>query len=115
MYSLERKGELGTLILRPSHMLSVSVIIKEMYTTEHGTDVHENNEEGAKKVIICPEKPPSCEGEPKEFSAAEEQLDKKKPKNSAANVIQGGQSLSKNFKLAVELGIVVNVVMVLEA
>lgn len=92
-------------------MLNESVTIKEMNATEQGTDVHENNVEGAQKVMLCTEKSPYCEEEPKEFSAAGEQLDR----NSAANVIQGGQSLSKNPKLAVELGIVVNVVIVLEA
>lgn len=44
MYSLDWKGALGTLML---HMLSESVIIKEMNATEQGTGVHENNVEGA--------------------------------------------------------------------
>lgn len=47
MYSLDWKGALGTLILQPSHMLNESVTIKEMNATEQGTDVHENNVEGA--------------------------------------------------------------------
>lgn len=98
-------------MLQLRHMLSKSITIKEINATEQGTDVHQSNEEGAQKVILCPHKLPSCEGEPTEFSAAGEQLDK----NSAANVIQGGQSLSKHPKLAVELAVVVNVVLVLEA
>ena len=40
IYSLERKGALGSLILQLRHMLSEPVTIKEINATEQGTDVH---------------------------------------------------------------------------